>query len=267
MLNQLKYAVPLGCVSDLTFDEWRAGELESPELERVEEHLASCEPCRQRHEQLQAEAEDFLTRYPELEGPVSPEKSPVSARAAAGERPAVSSVAPRSRRLRRWAWASGTAVAAAAAFFLVLGRAGTGTPDGETRLKGGARIGFFVSSGGSVRPGRGGQVVHPGDRLRFTVTTPRPVYVAILSLDGAGAASVYYPTGAESQHLGIVRDQALESSVELDGTLGDERIWGVFCDAPFEIEPLRTALERRRDLPALSGCTNDLLGLVKKPAP
>ena len=140
-------------------------------------------------------------------------------------------------------------------------------PDWATRTKGGARIGFFVSSGGSVRPGRDGQAVHPGDRLRFTVSAPRPAHVAILSLDAAGVASVYYPTGTRSRHVGVVREHALESSVELDGTLGDERIWGVFCDVPFPIEPLRAALERRRDLPALPGCTVDTLRLLKKPAP
>lgn len=266
MLNDFEHAVPNGCISDLTFDEWRAGELGSSEVERVEAHLAGCERCRQRDDRLRAEAEDFLTRYPELVVPGSPDDSRASARAAAGEPPGAASVARRGSRARRWAWASATAVAAAAGFFLML-RAGTGTTDRGTRIKGGSHIGFFVSSGGSVRPGRDGQVVHPGDRLRFTVTTARPVHVAILSLDGAGVASIYYPTGAQSEHVGIVRDHALESSVELDGTLGDERIWGVFCDAPFEIEPLRTRLERHRDLPASSGCTSDPLGLVKKPAP
>ncbi len=253
MLNQVKYAVPVGCISDLTFDEWRAGELESSELERVEAHLVNCEACRQRHDRLRADAEDFLARYPALEARFS--------------RPGAASVPYPKQRARRWAWASGTVIAAAAALFLVVGRAGSGAPDRQTRTKGGSRIGFFVSSGGSVRPGTDGQVVRPGDRLRFTVTTPRPLHVAILSLDGAGAASVYYPTGAKSRHVGVVREQAVESSVELDATLGDERVWGVFCDAPFDVEPLRAALERQRNLPALSGCTSDALGLVKKPAP
>ena len=54
MLSQLRQAVPVGCISDLTFDERRAGELDASELAPVEEHLARCERCRQRHERLEA---------------------------------------------------------------------------------------------------------------------------------------------------------------------------------------------------------------------
>jgi hypothetical protein len=110
-------------------------------------------------------------------------------------------------------------------------------------------------------------VVHPGDHLRFKVSTSEPAHVAILSLDGAGVASVYYPRQRQSAHLGVVRDQVLESSIELDGTLGEEGLWGVFCEAPFEVEPLRAALEERRALPTLGGCRVDLLSVVKKRAP
>jgi hypothetical protein len=136
-----------------------------------------------------------------------------------------------------------------------------------TRLKGGARLAFYVKRGTSVLPGIDGQVVYPGDQLRFTVSNEAPEHLAILSLDGASVASVYFPSGPDSASLGRGRDQALDSSVELDATLGRERLWAVFCVEPFRTEPLREQLEREGNLPELAHCTIDSLSIVKEPLP
>jgi len=160
-------------------------------------------------------------------------------------------------------------LAAAAGFaFLLSSPGGPGENAGiTTRVKGSARIGFFVKHGDELRRGSDGQVVHPGDQLRFTVTSKTARHFAILSLDGASVASVYYPSDTTSAPIAPGRDHALSSSVLLDETLGEEKIWGIFCDAPFALEPLRSELEQRGKLPALPGCSIDELSVVKEAAP
>jgi hypothetical protein len=118
-----------------------------------------------------------------------------------------------------------------------------------------------------VRAGGDGQVVHPGDQLRFTVTTAAAQHLAILSLDHAGVASVYYPQGATSAPVEASRQQPLDSSVELDETLGAERIWAIFCPEAFALEPLRAELEHSQRRPTLPRCTVDELAVVKERAP
>src|SRR6186713_930320 len=238
MLTNLRQSLPEGCISDLGFDRWRAGELEQPEVARLEAHLETCSRCQRRHEALNSEARAFLERYPSLEA--------LAASSGRGARGTSASqvVDLKTRRMRLWTLGSMAAgVLAAAAFFLLVKP--LPPPDlpappetGETgvRLKGGSRLGFFVKRGSQVLVGIDGQVVHPGDQLRFTVSTNAAEQLAILSLDGAGVASVYFPGGAESAPIGRGRNQPLESSVELDSALGRERLWAVFCKTPFRVE-------------------------------
>jgi hypothetical protein len=251
MLDISRQKLPEGCITDLTFDEWHAGELDEQQVRELQQHVNGCARCQARHQALKMQASDFLGRYPELELP---------------ERRKVVPLRPRKAI---WAWTTGAASLAAAAVLLLVLRPDSGQEvnGGGTRVKGGSRIGFHVEHDGRVRSGSSGQVVHPGDRLRFVVTTTEPQHVAILSLDAAGAASVYYPSTAISRAFGLVRNQPVETGVELDATLGRERLWGIFCDEPFDVEPLRQALEGQAKLPPLPGCAVDELSLTKEPPP
>jgi hypothetical protein len=230
-----------GCLSDLAFDEWHAGELSRERLEAAAAHLAECPSCFERRAELDRARTDFLERFPVL---------PV-----------------RRARPFRAAWAGG-ALAAAAALVLVVSvlraPAGTSESDTGTRSKGSRRLSFFVKHGETVTEGGPGQRVEPGDRLRFVLSSDRPGDFAILSLDGAGTASVYYPSGlTESRRFEALRAHALDDAIELDGVLGRERIFGVFCDSPFALEPLRRRLEAGRELVAPSGCAVDEIEIVK----
>jgi hypothetical protein len=258
-LTHLRRELPEGCISDLTFDEWRAGELGSDVVARLEAHLETCERCQARHDAIEGEAEAFLARFPRIE----PKNDMPPVREA-------EVVSLEARRTRRFAWVSGAlSLAAAAALLIALGRGGDdGAGVGSSvRTKGSPRVGFFVKHGKDVRAGGDGQVVHPGDQLRFTATTGAAQHLAILSLDAARRASVYYPKGNTSAPIGAVRGEVLDSSVELDETLGGERIWAVFCREPFELEPLRAELERLQALPNLPDCTFDEVSIVKERAP
>lgn len=261
MLMDLRRELPEGCISDLAFDQWRTGELDASSIETYEAHLATCERCQQRHDAIEAEAEAFRNEYPRLELPA---KAPVS-----------QVVQLRAKRSRWLAWASGgAALAAAATFALVLRPPANDDGDGVgseqpglVRTKGSSHIRFFVKHGDQVRRGDDGQVVHPGDQIRFTLTSSKPQHVAIVSLDAAGVVSTYYPKSERSAAVGAGREQALDSSVLLDQTLGKERIWGIFCEAPFELEPLRVAIQRQGKLPPLAECSIDELSIVKEAAP
>ena len=56
----------------------------------------------------------------------------------------------------------------------------------------------------------------------------------------------------------------MPDSILLDGALGPERIFGVFCDRAIELEPLRVSLQTRGALGGVpEGCTVERLELEK----
>src|SRR5262249_38721803 len=125
----------------------------------------------------------------------------------------------RGSNARRWALvtASCGALALAAAILLVL-RPKPGV-DG-TRLKGAPRLDFYLKRGALVTRGGDGARLRPGDSLRFVYTSAEPRYLAVLSLDGARHASVYYPGAVQNaERIPAAVDRALEASTVLDATL------------------------------------------------
>jgi hypothetical protein len=261
--------LPPSCVSDLRFDRWHAEELEPEESRAVEAHLRDCARCQQRNQELRVQAEAFLRAYP------------LPARIDLGGR-VVAPSGGKPPHLSRWAvaWLSGTLAFATAVVWLVVLPKRDGTfskqvavqfPTAEssdekssaTRLKGSARLGFFVKREGRVIRGHDGFTVHPGDRLRFSVTTLEPQHVAILSRDGKGVVSECFPGDGRSRKLAVSHDDLLDSSVELDDTLGNETIVAVFCDEPFEVAPLVAKLGRDGTLEIGANCSLDSLEIRK----
>jgi hypothetical protein len=214
------------CISDLHLDELLAGELAGDTAAAVTDHMSGCERCRDRERVLSADRAQF--------------------RAAA----------PRLRRGRPWIAVAGTMVAAAAAAVFVL-RA----PVDTTRTKGGARLGFVVARGDTMVMGGAGERVHPGDTLSYLVSAPQPSYVAVLSRDPAGRITAYFPAGDRAQWVPAGREVQLPIATQMDGSLGRERLVGVFCDRPVEVEQLSAALD---DAPP-AGCTADRIDLEKVP--
>jgi hypothetical protein len=168
---------------------------------------------------------------------------------------------------RRSAFLGAGALAAAALLALGVGNLGRwpGFDDGDgTRSKGAFALTFFVKRGDAVLAGSDGQSVAPGDQLRFAITSAAPGHLAIFSLDGAGVASVYYPSGiTRAQSLAASSSKPLDTAVELDAVPGRERIIAISCPEPFELEPLRARLQTERELSAPPDCVLDQLTLVK----
>ncbi|WP_437807519.1 anti-sigma factor family protein [Sorangium sp. So ce1078] len=257
---------PEGCPSDLRLDRLLAGELDPAEEQATRAHLDGCAPCAARFAALEAGRAAFLADPPPLRLPAAP--------------PAA---APSIRRLRARALfpAVTAALGAAAVLAVVLITRPPAPPRGDDRgaglapaeqgartKGGGGRIGFYVARGEVVVPGGPGEVVHPNDRLQFTYSTADAGYFALLGVDGARKGSIYFPAGGVAAPIQPGEEVPLPSSVVLDETLGAEVLYGLFCDAPIALEPLRAALESAPDLPpAPAGCRVDRISLDKRAAP
>jgi hypothetical protein len=256
MLRALEPRRPAGCPSDLALDRARAGEVDEAERARVQRHVDGCPRCAA-HWQATDQAAHALP--PRRIGSESPR------------------VSPGATALRRRPWprrapgrSAALALAAAAAVWLVWARAGKGpasSGEGDLRSKGSARLGLFVKSGDRVRHGVDGEVVAPGDTLRFTVTATAERWVAVLSRDGGGTASLYVPGGSPGTPMIAVtagHDVPLPGGLELDEILGREDLVGVFCDRPVPTGDLLRELRASGTVHPPAGCTVDRLTIDKR---
>lgn len=234
------------CLSDFAIDALVAGDVDSEKEKSQREHLVTCDDCRARFENASHAAEDFSRDAPELNLPIARKNKPNNVRVL-------------------YAASSVFAIAAAILFFVRFGHHDPET-DLTTRLKGSSHIGFYVKHGAEVSPGTIGAHVHAGDALRFTYATTSSGYLAILSVDGAKNASVYYPDGPTAQAIEPASNRALSSSTILDDTVGHETLYGFFCDKPIALEPVRAALAANSDhAPVVDGCTVDTIAFDKDP--
>jgi hypothetical protein len=239
------------CVSKFALDRWVAGELSCDEAGALQVHLETCARCSLRCDELGRQRAAFLARVPSWDALDRRMKG-----------------TPRRRQVR-WAW---TMPLVAAAGLLAIGVAafgGLGSHERQTsersdvRSKGGPSIGFFVKRGEQIRRGSTGEVVAPGELVRFTYSSEQPAYFGLLHADAAGA-SVYYPREAAAAKIGAGRDVPLDFSIRLDALLGAERVYGLFCAAPIALEPVRAQLERTGQVPELPHCRVDPLVLNKR---
>ncbi len=240
----LQRSRPESCLSDLYLDELVAGEAADPEAGR--EHLASCVACAERLAAIEADRKAFEAAAPGL-------ALPSSARD------------PR----RPWLWpavaATSAALAAAALFVAVTQSDRDGATAPGIRSKGGARLGFFVKRGDAVREGAPGEIVHPGDSLRFTYSNDRAAYLAIVSVDGAERVTVYFPHTAAAERVEPGQDRELPGSTILDDTSGGESIYALFCERPEQLGPLRAAFAASpRNPPIPTGCAVDRVTIEKR---
>lgn len=234
----------LHCSGDLRLDALLADELGDVDKRALLEHLALCPRCRDRLAVIACERSRFLAS--ELATPPWLATAPTRPRA-------------------RWPWSTvaSALVVAACALLVIM------SSDGPSeRAKGGEQLSYFVKRGDRVQRGSAAEAVRPGDQLRFLYTMERPRFVAIASVDAARQTSIYFPPGDRALRLEAGREVPLPSAVELDGTLGEERIFALFCDTPIELTLVREALVANQHTPRLpSGCVKDVLMLHKESPP
>ena len=254
MASELKRTRGPDCISDLRFDRMLAGELGASERAALDAHAQGCAPCRARLHELRAAR--------------TVEDAALAAEANALYARSVGSQPPARRRAPVAALSAGLAlVALAAGLWLALAPA----PDAREalRFKGAHGFGFYVQRGAAVYRGAPGEALRPGDRVRFVARSSEDGYLAVLSLDGARRASVYYPAGLQAAKLdGGALEQALPASVQLDDVLGPEHWYALFCHQPLALASLRGALERAGEgFAAPPGCALEHVRVDKVGAP
>jgi hypothetical protein len=136
----------------------------------------------------------------------------------------------------------------------------------ESRLKGAGtpELSMYVRHDGAIRRVGPGERVAPGDAIRFAVSQGQPAYVAVLSLDAAGRASVYFPAGDRAEKVAAGAEVPLPLATRLDDTVGEEQIFGLFCDRPLPLAPAGPLVQAARTGAAPAGCQVTRWSFVKR---
>ena len=223
-------------LTDLQLERYQAEALSAEERAAVDQVLAKSPLDAEALRLLRAEnAAFFVTQPPAafVEKMMPPKKSPW-----------------------RWLGALGAVTAAAVLLLVVRNQAG---PDDDTRVKGGVGWHVTVSGQTGTRTLMEKTEVATGDTLSFQVATERQVFVAVISHAPDGWW-VYAPsTGKEALRIGRGLTLIPEGA-KLDETEGDEMLYLVSSDQPFEPERLRDSM--KNDV-VPEGVTVEQLGLVK----
>lgn len=122
---------------------------------------------------------------------------------------------PAPRPARRWAWLLLPLLASFALFFV--------RPPDENRIKGETDLDFYVLRDGEVYPGDPEQPVRSGDRIQFTYRAGQHDGLVLLSVDGTGALTVFYPPAGNAPMEVIPGERrVLQGSILLDDAPGPE---------------------------------------------
>jgi hypothetical protein len=240
-------------VSNLEVEQLALGELDEARAALVREKLERAGD--DRLEKIEASNREILQDYP-------PEQ--MAARIRRRAEVAAEESEPASTPWR-WIWIPTAAAVAAAALVLVLSPGGDGAPvlqpslDGgiaqldrppieHTRLKGDARLTVVRQDGGGAEPLRTDDEVSAGDLLQISYVSAGAAHGTIVSIDGAGAVTLHYPSGATgSTELSDRGPTALDHSYELDDAPGFERFFLVTSDEPIDVGAVMDAAQRAAD--------------------
>ncbi len=123
--------------------------------------------------------------------------------------------------------------------------AGTATPD-TVAYKGGRSVQVHARRGDRIWQLADGAEVAPGDALRFVIEPAGARHVLIVSRDGAGVHTVYYPFGGD-QSAPLAPGTAVElaDSVVLDDVPGAEALYVFLTDQPLTLADALTATDAR----------------------
>jgi hypothetical protein len=236
----------------LAMDRLMMGRLPDDERAAVMAHLEGCPPCAAGHRQRLEASHHFAAA--------------VHARTSAAV----------ARQVGRWGWLpwragrpggfATTAVAAVAvgglAAIVLLPRASTSPPpspsvpvpateamaappasDPALGIKGGGSLKVFARRGDRAELVEHGRTLAPGDQIRFVLESGGLAYALVLSVDGAGKQSVYFPHGgAGSEAVPAQGRVEVPGSIVLDDAPGPERIWALFSHRPLRHADVAAAL-------------------------
>jgi hypothetical protein len=232
-------------LSSETIDLLLLSALEAREANTAKAHLDDCNACRERWRELNEDKQRFeqfvfARTLPKVEARVA------ASRGSFFSRFKLKLVIPT------------LAVAGAAAALVLTTGPGTQTEDDSyVGLKGGQAAPSFeviAMRGAGQFPVKDDTVLQPNDRIRFVVNPAGAKYLLVASTDGAGLFSVYHPFGAAQSHpLDGKAKVELPGAVELDETLGSEKLVAVFSDQPITAQQVEAALKLDGKNPKLPG--------------
>ncbi len=255
------------CTSAFQLDRLALGELVAEEADALRQHLEGCARCAAAWEALSLHRAAPLPplRLPASSSPPTLKLVPASEDLLerTGPVPTWTQAQAAGPVTRSWAArAVGLAslVAAAAVAFVVLWPA----LDGDRTKGSQVELSMFVQHAEQVRRALPGEVVAAGDAVRFALTSPEGGFGAVLSLDPRGRAFVYYPMASQAAQLQPGHEVALPLGTRLDDSVGTERLLGLVCSSPVELEPVRAALEAGQGGVVPQGCEGSQWSFVKR---
>lgn len=209
-------------IPDALLERYLAQDLAAEARADVEAKLAASASERARLEELRADSAAYLIKHP---------PGPLLAKAGL-DKPA----------RPRW-WLVLAPLGAVACLALVVLAVREREPDSQ--VKGGLVLSVFRQREGGAAAERlpSGATLSSGDRVRFEVRAPADGWVAVLSRDGAGRVTVYYPDHGRQAAPYTTSAALLPGATGLDDTRGPEQVWAVHGASPFALDPLVKALE------------------------
>jgi hypothetical protein len=200
------------CISDLQIDRLLLRRLSAAEERSARAHFGRCEACRARLAELEADAR---VAPPPITRPLT---TPMRLRP----------------RLPLWGMA-GFALTSAGALLALLLPQGAPEPrelDPGTEIKGKTSLGFIFKRGGKLSQGGPGERLQSGDVLRFTYSAAEARYLTVVSVDGLGVVSLYFPGDGQAWSAEPGTEVVVPGATLLDDTVGQEYLYGFFCIYP-----------------------------------
>lgn len=214
--------------------------------ERLDEiasaHLDGCAPCTARHDAILADSAAALP----------PLRAPAAAPVAEAPAPQHDNVIPLRQGRSWWSAAGGLLAAAAAVLFLVNVDPTSPLPDRNPEDHFTSRgsdlpeldLEVYRSEADDITRISSDDVVFPGDRLGFRVGSEADGHLLILGIDSTGSAYPCYPTDGSSAAIQHGEPAEVPGAINLDDTLGIERLVAVRCPDTPSFDDLAHALER-----------------------
>ncbi len=232
-----------GHLSSESIDLLLLSALPSHDAQAAQQHLLTCSSCKA---QWQALSEDqkrfeqfvFARTLPKVQARLEAQRGSIW------------------EKFRWKVWVPALGVAMAAVMLMFKSQGTQLDADVYIGIKGQPTLEIFAVRGSSdafaVAPG---VALQPKDRIRFVVNPAGAKYLLVASRDGAGTFSVYHPFGAQrSQPLSEQKARLdVPGAVELDDTLGPERVVAVFSADPVTAEQVEEALRADEKNPKLPG--------------
>jgi len=200
-----------------------------PAASAVRGHVDGCQRCAARLAEMKRQGEEFL----QFVFPATVEKVEEAAEKGA----------------RRFSWipffAPVSAVAAAAALFLLVQPAPDGFPADYDGIKGRGGLGLsvFVNRTTGAHCAVEGEPVSAAEQIRFRVDLVRkPCHLWLLSVDAAGQVSRLFPTSGDGGALVATRFEIPGGAV-LDGKPGPERVFAICSPQPVYYAAVERAVQ------------------------